>query len=455
MVKHKAIKFNIPAIDASLDSDSGPLIYGTPESPARIEGEVVFECDYECKGTMFVLTYAAVVDVSVNTLQDYHTDSTYFDKKVFQYQLRHPTGRLNYLTPNVYRFPFAFNVSSDHPTSFDSNGARMRYLLEARLVRKRSRCFKKTVVVHVHNTVVVRDPFSTSSIVSVPSESTLGPTAIDTDMGLDGPYRDPIESGKDATSLSPWSPSETTLALMDSGPSAASPNPTLQRFSGVWAGRLPYEVNLPTLTLLWGHTIPITIRVYRPSGPSAALALESNSPQGRSLAVGKVVRVNVSVEQERVIHAGVSICTSRHEVLQAAWDCSSDGWTGVLDPAKPIPAQNEKIQARSPLWQKVLLFHVPWENATKNLPPTIDCKCLKIDYILKVTLNLIPYPEKNREAMEVPMKMVVPRPPHEPTQPFNMNRHMASLNNLPDEPMVYPAPPTIASYKSAAEKRYM
>jgi len=51
-------------------------------------------------------------------------------------------------------------------------------------------------------------------------------------------------------------------------------------------------------------------------------------------------------------------------------------------------------------WQKVLLFQVPLADASRTLPPTIDCKCLKIDYLLKVTLDLIPTPGKHSEPLE-------------------------------------------------------
>ncbi|KAF9935918.1 hypothetical protein BGZ67_002863 [Mortierella alpina] len=380
-IKHRAIKFNLQAITASLDPGCEPLIYGTPESPARIEGEVVLECNYECKGTTFVLTYAAVVDVIVNTVQDYHTDSTYFDKREFQFELMHPPGRPDHLTPNVYRFPFAFNISSEYPSSFDSSGARMRYLLEGRLIRKRSKAFKKTVVVHVHNTAVARDLISTSSTIPAPSGSALGLTTAGMDKEFNGPSNDLAEPEQDVISPPLWSPSETTLALVDTISSAETPNPTLQRFPGVWAGRLPYEVILPTLKLLWGQIIPITVRVYHSSDE-------------------KVVRIKVSVEQEMVIRAGVSICRSRHEALQAAWDCSGDDWPALTDLAKLSSSPDEKVQVHSPLWQKVLLFQVPFENAMKILPPTIDCKCLKIHYFLKVTLDLVPAAGKNQEAME-------------------------------------------------------
>ncbi|KAF9952115.1 hypothetical protein BGZ72_006526 [Mortierella alpina] len=412
-VKHKAIEFNIKAIPTSLGHESEPLIYGTPESPARIEGEVVLECNYECKGTIFVLTYAAVVDVSVNTVQDYHTDATYFDQKVFQYELQHPRGRPNHLTPNIYRFPFAFNVSSDYPSSFDSNGARMRYLLEGRLVRRRSRAFKKTVIVHVHNTAVSRD--------------------------LTEPRKVAISS------LLPWSPSETTLVPVAAVVPAAELKPTLQRFPGVWAGGLPYEVILPTLTLLWGQIIPITIRIYHLSD-CATLSSESNSPSRCPLPVDKVVKIKVSTEQERVIHAGVSVCTSRHEGLQAVWDGFSDGWPELSDFNGHLRCQSDETQAHSLFWQKVLLFQVPLENAPKTLPPTIDCKCLKINYILKVTLDLMPAPGKKLESIKIPVKMAVPRPPNEPAQSFNMDHYMACLASLTDKAMAAPNAPLMKSF---------
>ncbi|KAF9288077.1 hypothetical protein BGZ68_000836 [Mortierella alpina] len=400
-VKHKAIKFNINAVTAALDPDSEPLIYGTPESPASIEGEVVLECDYECKGTVFVLTYAAVVDVTVNTVQDYHTDSTYFDKKEFQYELMHPPGRPNHLTPNIYRFPFAFDVSPKYPSSFNSNGARMRYLLEGRLIRKRSRDFKKTVVVHVHNTAITRELISTSFDIPARSGSTLEFTATDAHMERNEAHKDPNEPGKGAISPALLSPSETTLVPAAAIFSAAALNPTLQRFSNMWAGRLPYEVILPTLTLLWGQITPITVRIYRPSD-GTVLSSESNAPQSCPLDVQKVVQIKATLEQETIIHAGVAVCTSHHTALQATWDGpSSKGWPDLTDLVKPLPSQDDGVQAHSPFfWQQVLLFQVPLKNAMKILPPTIDCKCLKIDYVLKVTVDLMPAPGKKQEAME-------------------------------------------------------
>ncbi|CAO3563546.1 unnamed protein product [Mortierella alpina] len=385
-VKHKAIKFNIKATTASIDPDSEPIIYGTPESPARIEGEVVLECNYECKGTVFVLSYAAVVD-------DYHTDSTYFDKREFHHELLHPPGRPNHLAPNVYRFPFAFIVSSEYPSSFDSNGARMRYVLEGRLKRKRSRAFKKTLVVHVYNTAMAKGLISTSSVTRAPSGSALGLQVTGMNEASDRPCKDLSEPGKVAISSPLWSPSETTLAV-------AASQTTLQRFPGVWAGRWPYEVLFPTLTLLWGHILPITVRIYSPCDSSVKASSGSHSPQSCSFAIEKVVRINVSVEQATIIHAGVSVCTSRHKILQAAWDCLNDDVSRLLDLAKPSLSQDDNVQARAIPWQKVLLFQTPLADASRTLPPTIDCKCLKIDYFLKVTLDLITTQGKHSEPIE-------------------------------------------------------
>ncbi|KAG9325315.1 hypothetical protein KVV02_006955 [Mortierella alpina] len=135
--KKKSLKIQINHDRTRLGPCGVPLLFGTPERPAVIQGQVVFETDYLCKGGDLEIEYTAQANVewSEQTSQFSIKGQHNFDHKKITVNLKHAQRN----TIEAGRYVGELNLPVDPikvPSSMTLEDGEVCYKIVARIRRK-------------------------------------------------------------------------------------------------------------------------------------------------------------------------------------------------------------------------------------------------------------------------------------------------------------------------------
>ncbi|KAF8930626.1 hypothetical protein EDD21DRAFT_179618 [Dissophora ornata] len=140
VTKHsgKTLSIHIQNDPAHLGPNGQLLLYGTPENPAVISGQVVFETDHTAKGDDLEITYSAMLgvewaDKAENCLEGF-VYKIPFEQRKFSVALKHVAP--SKIKAGKYSANIHFPVSSSFPSSMYLYNAFVVYKIHARIPRK-------------------------------------------------------------------------------------------------------------------------------------------------------------------------------------------------------------------------------------------------------------------------------------------------------------------------------
>lgn len=230
------------------EPDEAIIYYGQSDRPTVVHCKIRFTTNYECKGDRieFCFTGRAVSSWSEN--EDSIGGKEVFHRQVWELPVNQPKpGRI---APGSYEASFNATLPPTYPSSSETKGGRVTYLVEAKLRRSWSL-----------DMVELREIWYS------------------------------------ATSL----PSLVSLA---------QPIMTVGSCAGVWRDALPYSIIIPSETLFLGQLVPVTIRLgpLLANSPVAGQAIRLVDPRlrlkqyahlatnsGNSTAVRKKVVVDLTL----------------------------------------------------------------------------------------------------------------------------------------------------------------
>ncbi|KAG0341824.1 hypothetical protein BG000_007879 [Podila horticola] len=173
------------------------IFYGQPDRPTVVRCTVRFTTNYECKGDCIELCFTGRAVSSWSEGEDSRSGRDVFHRQVWELPVKHP--RPGRIAPGSYQASFDAILSPTSPSTSETNGGRVTYLVEAKLRRSWS-------------------------------------------LNLDELQR----IWYSATSLPPAS---------------VDPIVTVGSCSGVWRDTLPYSIIIPSEILCLGQLVPVTFRL--------------------------------------------------------------------------------------------------------------------------------------------------------------------------------------------------
>ncbi|KAF9318560.1 hypothetical protein BG003_010997 [Podila horticola] len=173
------------------------IFYGQPDRPTVVRCTVRFTTNYECKGDCIELCFTGRAVSSWSEGEDSRSGRDVFHRQVWELPVNHP--RPSRIAPGSYQASFDAILSPTSPSTSETNGGRVTYLVEAKLRRSWS----------LNLVELQRIWYS-------------------------------------ATSLPPAS---------------VDPIVTVGSCSGVWRDTLPYSIIIPSEILCLGQLVPVTFRL--------------------------------------------------------------------------------------------------------------------------------------------------------------------------------------------------
>ncbi|KAF9401517.1 hypothetical protein BGZ94_005195, partial [Podila epigama] len=127
--KEKSLTVHIKA--SGTGPDGVPLLFGAPDAPAVISGQVLFENNYDCKGSDITIEYSSIASVhwttkstqttysngkaSTRTVTHHHRAEKVYDRKVFTMALTHP--KPGKVSPGKYSTAVNISIDPTFPSS--------------------------------------------------------------------------------------------------------------------------------------------------------------------------------------------------------------------------------------------------------------------------------------------------------------------------------------------------
>ncbi|KAF9986197.1 hypothetical protein BGZ65_008516 [Modicella reniformis] len=134
----KSLKLNIQHDPSHLGPSGQLLLYGTPEQPAAIAGQVIFETDHDAKGENLEIIFSAMLrvewcDNAKNTIEGF-ASKTSLELRKIKVDLKHVApGKIK---AGKYTANFSFTVPAQFPSSMYLHNGAIEYKMRARIPRK-------------------------------------------------------------------------------------------------------------------------------------------------------------------------------------------------------------------------------------------------------------------------------------------------------------------------------
>ncbi|KAG0050314.1 hypothetical protein BGZ83_004895 [Gryganskiella cystojenkinii] len=415
----------------STRSGSLPRFIGTVDSPAVIEGCAIFSTDYECRGDeieVLLLSISRIRSHNRNFEREWDRDST----RILLQDVPHPSEKpqdRNKVRIGTHKFSFKWIVDPSLRSSYDLEGAEVKYAIRARVLR--SSMFVGNVV--VDSEIWIENRKSSSRLAAAPQQPRLSKLEAD-------------ERGEyDDNGLVETDPNEYELLRELVGSQGVSFTDELEtatglmhRFQFKWRDIVVMEIVLGSKTVARGHTFPLTVRILPPAPPSfkaqkekstavtnalpgAAIAAEAASAAMSSSSVATDIHTTIRCVEDLTVRlhqkdSSLSFLYSERYLFQSH---HTSGWPSITP---FIPGQGQDI------WQTSVQVAVP--NDPKIVTPSMDTKELKVFYQVKVLMHFLTEDGVKHEfKMKVPINIIHAWPSPIP-QFLDMNYHKALVANM-------------------------
>ncbi|KAG0012033.1 hypothetical protein BGZ82_002758, partial [Podila clonocystis] len=255
-----------------------PMAYGTPEAYAVIEGEVVLECNYECKAVEFKVGCCVTGRVAFGDTCD--------NVVILLTPPPRPSGNTDRVLPGIHRMPFSIPVNRTHPTAFKTAHCEVSYVIKAWVNRG-----------------------SWSSNISYGSFIYISNTTI------------PAPRPRFQLEL------KAPIAIADE-------DAHLMRISGMWSQIQPFEVLYKHATVHWSQQMPITIRIFPPLfAPSHSLQI-THVVEMEMVMLERTLMTGHFADQKKLLSKDVS-----RELISGHWRSFVQGQIWSAELLVDVPAE--------------------------------------------------------------------------------------------------------------------
>ncbi|KAG0348794.1 hypothetical protein BG004_004151 [Podila humilis] len=341
-----------------------PIYYGTPESPAVIQGTFIIEADYDFKGTDVQVTYTAAASVKFPKDSATVERTCIFDELTKGIVPNRPQGKSNMIVAGVTRLPFVFTVKNTIPSTFQNEFASVQYTITAKVTRGTwSKDLSVLNAVHITNSTI--PPIPANVAANAP------PAA--------------------AAAIAQY---QQQLSQLNSSGGAVGgfENAQLVRSAGLWSKIQPFELLYRRNTVYWGQRMSVTLRIFPPlaSGGYVSGLINSGTP------IVKVDKVELVMTQ-RMSMRGNNVSQTRFLERDVFREEIFGRWPAL------VPNQ---------IWSQDFVLEIP---STEHLTTSsVDIACLLVQFEVQFfisctttsgqTIKVVPY---------IPLEITAPRPGEE------------------------------------------
>ncbi|KAF9914666.1 hypothetical protein BX616_007812 [Lobosporangium transversale] len=372
-VKKLAINVNSPT---RLGPKGEPLLYGTPEQPAVISGEVVFESDSAFKGQDLTVEVTMMNTSGWTDIAGYHhfpyRSCSVFGKKSISVGLRYSSPGT--IQAGKYRATFNVPVNITAPSSMTNEKSWMTYKVTARIPRS----LPNADIVEEREVWVINSNISSGQRQGeklIPCLVYETGDELEPSETLDNPKEEAEEP------MPKWIEKLHNFSLFSKKEKVKGP------FAPSSAGGLYYTFEVPTTTFIAGETFPIALEALpliskEDSSPATATSSFGGSPLPTQIDIPKI-RVRLEQKMFYWHDNGTAKFPEPREFgcdfpasLITGGDEMKNGWRLLLNATLPrLGAKEVKVEGR-----------LGEENATDGLKPSVRCRSLTIRHNLCVDL---------------------------------------------------------------------